>query len=269
MAKRRKARKSGSGRKRRKNGAARAYPSGGGVGVYSAARTGANDNGRRRAKRRTKRRAGSSSAGVRRPGRSRRRYAVGTGPVRDYKRRGRGYVRGRAMRRVNGLGAFASAGIALLAGVAVSVAAGFLIDSALSTQTSTVQDGALLAVAAGSVYFIKNPVIAAGVATGLLLIPAAKLVYSLLPSLASANASNPENPNAMAAAVAAATTTTTTAGLGALHRRDGLFGMGSLHLGDEMVAGMGSLHREGMLTQRFASSGGQMSSSDRGTWRTG
>jgi hypothetical protein len=154
------------------------------------------------------------------------------------------HVRGTRARRINGRDTLMGAAIAVGVGVAASVAASYLLDtlstSVTSLQSSTAQDGVLLVGAAGAAFYIKNPAIAAGVATGLLLIPLAKLIYSTFPSLASANSYNPQNPSV--------TMTSLHRPMGSLHGA-----MGSLHApmgalfdvgGDDDSDGMGTMGRQ-------------------------
>jgi hypothetical protein len=69
-------------------------------------------------------------------------------------------------------------------GLVASIAVSYVIDTFMSTQSSTVQTGVLVAIAGGAAFFIANPAIVAGIATGLLLTPLAKIVYTAVPSLA-------------------------------------------------------------------------------------
>ncbi len=148
------------------------------------------------------------------------------------------HVRGwRARRRNPGTAGIVAAAVGLAAGLAATVVASYAIDVFLSTQSSTVQTGVLVGLAAGAGFLIGNPAIAAGVATGLLVVPLSKAVYSAVPALA--------NPSPMAS-----TTTTpvvaTAPAMSALHRRFGALHMGkttghkklrALHMGSAMHLG--------------------------------
>jgi hypothetical protein len=232
MAKRRKKsgsprrRKVGAHRRRRRNpSVATAYPTGGG------ARTGGTHRPRRhKAKRKGRARA--------------RRYTSGSHKgrrIRTYKVRNRHgkslfHVRGWRAHRANGKDGLMAAAIAVGAGVVTSIAASFLLDtlstSVTSLQSSTYQEGVLLVTAGLAAWFIPSPIVAAGVATGLLLIPLAKLVYSAAPSLASTYSYNPENPSV--------TMQSLHRPIGSLHRP-----LGSLH------RAIGSLHGIGASDEGF------------------
>jgi hypothetical protein len=161
------------------------------------------------------------------------------------------HVRGRsAHRRKNPSDTLMGAAIAVGVGVLTSVAASYLLDtlstSVTSLQSSTYQDGVLLVGAGAAAYWVKNPAIAAGIATGLLLIPAAKLVYSVFPSLASANTYNPQNPSV--------TMTSLHAPMSSLHRP-----MGSLH------RPMGAVFDLGEGSSPFNAFGDDMGALNRGS----
>lgn len=98
-----------------------------------------------------------------------------------------GHVRGWRARRANGTSGIVSAAIAVGVGLLTSVAAGYLINAGSSSisalQSSATQDVILLGLAAAAGYFVPNPAIAAGMATGLLLVPLAKQVYAAVPQL--------------------------------------------------------------------------------------
>lgn len=164
------------------------------------------------------------------------------------------HVRGwRARRKNPGSQGLMEAAVAVGAGVLASVAVSYVVDKFLSTQSATVQTGVLVAVAAAGAFLIPSATIAAGVATGLLLIPISQKVYAALPSL-----SNPA-PAANTTTPAASTTpaATGTSGLGAIHRRIhnthgrtfGSLHMGLLHLPQKRMGSlhMGSLHMGNVL----------------------
>jgi hypothetical protein len=205
MAKRRKARKSGTRKHARKHARKRTE----------------NPSKKHRARKRNPRRGYAASNGR---GSKMRTYRI--------KRRGRPafHVRGfSAHRRKNpGVAGFIAAGIALGAGFAVSVISAYAIDILLPTQSALVQNGVLLTIAAGSVYFISNPAVAAGVATGLLLVPLAKAFYSAFPSLANPTplgGSTAVLNSAPIPAVAAPASVSANVSLSALHGRK----LGALH----------------------------------------
>jgi len=76
-----------------------------------------------------------------------------------------------------------SAAIAVAAGVAVGLAGTVLVNGALSSSTSTTKTGALAALAAGAALALPtHPALAAGIATGLLLIPGQQLLAGILPA---------------------------------------------------------------------------------------
>jgi len=96
------------------------------------------------------------------------------------------------------------------AGLAATLLVSYAIDVFASTQSSMVQTGILVAVAAGVAYFVSSPAIAAGVATGLLVVPLSKAVYNAVPSLA--------NPAPMGGSPTVAPATASTS-VSALHMR--------------------------------------------------
>lgn len=218
-----------------------AYPTGGGMTV----------RGRASRKRGKSRKRGRARRYVESRGKGQHARAR-TYQVRNKHGKPKFHVRGWRARRANGTSGLVVGAIALGVGVLASVAASFLIDQALSTQSSTVQDGALLALAGAAAWFIPNPAIVGGVVVGLLLVPAAKLIYGAVPSLASTNAGNPEQvlQTAVSTTPGIATVPGTLTGLGALHRprmgalhAAGFGGMGALHdMGEALAAGsMGSM----------------------------
>jgi len=185
-----------------------------------------------------------------------------------------GHVRGWRARRVNGSSGLMVGAIALGVGVLASVAASYVLDTISGGQTSAtltpaVQDGILIALAGAAAWFIPNPAIVGGVVTGLLLIPAAKMIYSAVPSLASASAgSNPEailgTPSAGTQSAIPSSTSGiasvpgTLTGMGAMHQRK-LWGalhepgyMGALHAPG--FVGMGAMHQEGQLLSALGTS---------------
>jgi hypothetical protein len=94
-------------------------------------------------------------------------------------------VKGFRARRVNPsfsnlVGTAAAVGIGLVATIGV----GYIVDKFAADKSSAIQTGILVAAAAGASFLIDNPSIAAGVATGLLIVPLSKQIYSLCPSLA-------------------------------------------------------------------------------------
>ena len=236
MAKRRKKsgsprrRKVGAHRRRRRNpSVATAYPTGGG------ARTGGTHRPRRhKAKRKGRARARRYTSG------SHKGRRIQTYKVRNRHGKSLFHVRGWRAHRANGSSGLMVAAIAVGAGVVTSIAASFLLDqlssSVTSLQSSSMQDGVLLGLAGLAAWFIPNPAIVGGVATGLLLIPLAKLVYSAVPSLASSNSYNPQNPSV-----------TMTGMYGSLHRP-----LGSLHrpIG-ALHRAIGSLHGIGASDEGF------------------
>lgn len=228
----------------------------------SAAPTASNPRRRRhRAKRRNPRRY------VARTGRGRR---MRTYRVRNKHGKRLFHVRGYRARRKNpGTGGLVAAAVAVGVGLLASVATSYVVDTFLSSQSAMVQTGVLVAVAGGAAFFLPNhPALAAGIATGLLLVPLAKQVYTIFPSLANPmpatpTASNPQiiNPPAPGAA----------ASLSALHRGMGrLHGMGklayykkpnranhrlnALHMGSLHMGNLGgSNNRSATLNRVFAS----------------
>ena len=239
MAKRRHAKKSGSGSRRRKhNGMSypRQDPAAYSQGAYKPRRAGKRKatrrtgwvkaGQRRRAAAKRPRRAGVRRAGVRRS-RGRARYAAHTKGkhARVYQLRNRHgkklyHVKGFRARRVNpSVSGLVTAGVAVAVGLAASVLASYGIDTLLANKSPAVQNSVLVALAAGTAFFVPYPAIAAGVATGLLVVPLAKALYKVFPSLA-----NP-SPAPSAALPPAVTITggpstadvTSTAAMSALH----------------------------------------------------
>lgn len=151
---------------------------------------------------RTRRRARRSSRRRRRnanPGRA--RYAARTRGkrARVYKVRNR---HGKALFRIKGFRArrvnpstdgLVVAAIAVGAGLVASIGVGYVVDKFMAAKSPAMQTAALAVVAGAFAFFVPNPALAAGVATGLLVVPLAKQVYSWFPSLA-----NPAVPPALA-----------------------------------------------------------------------
>jgi hypothetical protein len=174
-----------SSRRRRRNPATAAYPTGGGA-TAAAYPTG----GGVRAVPKKPRKPRKSPKRARRyvASRGRGQHArARTYPYRSKHGKMLGHIRGWRARRANGTSGIVSAAIAVGVGLLTSVAAGYLINAGSSSitalQSSTTQDVILLGLAAAAGYFVPNPAVAAGMATGLLLVPLAKQVYASVPQL--------------------------------------------------------------------------------------
>jgi hypothetical protein len=179
-------------------------------------------------------------------------------------------VKGFRARRVNPsvgnlVGTAAAVGVGLLASVGV----GYVIDKFFADKSSAVQTGVLVVAAAGASFLIDNPSVAAGVATGLLIVPLSKQIYTLFPSLAapvpvvspsSPALLNPPAPGAPvvqgSATVTSAPVSSTTAGVPSSVGA-GAPGMAALHMGNFQRRynrngkpkpwGMAALHRSGNI----------------------
>jgi hypothetical protein len=183
----------------------------------------------------------------------RRRYVASRGPgehrkMRTYRLRNKhgkrlGHVRGWRARRVNGSSGLMVGAIALGVGVLASVAASYLIDQTLSTQSTTVQDGVLVSLAGLAAWFIPSPAIVGGVVTGLLLVPAAKMIYAAIPSLATPNSTNPEGVGATSSQTAASSTSSTSGIASVPGTLTGLGAMRALQSANQW----GALHRPGRI----------------------
>jgi hypothetical protein len=153
------------------------------------------------------------------------------------KRRGRRafHVRGfraRLRRKNPGTAGLVAAAIGLGAGLAATLLASYAIDVFLGSQSSTVQTGVLVGAAALTGFLVSSPAIAAGVVTGLLVVPLSKAVYNMVPSLANptplgGSAGVTVLPGASSGA-AAVSGGSVVANISALHRANA---MGSLHMG--------------------------------------
>jgi hypothetical protein len=220
----------------------------------------------------------------RRKGRARaRRYVATTGRgrrMRTFRRRNRhgktlGHIRGYSAHRKRNPSAdgILAAGVAVGIGLVTSVVVGYAVDTLLASQSGAVQTGVLVAVAAGSAFFLPtHPAIAAGIATGLLLVPLTKQVYSWFPALANPAPVTPAaaNLSPTASAIASGATTAavaSTATMNALHMRSlhmnslkhkqhkqmrsaaRPWGMQALHM-QKPVVSMHALHLRGMTSQR-------------------
>jgi uncharacterized membrane protein len=111
-----------------------------------------------------------------------------------------------------------TAAVAVGAGLAATLLVSYAIDVFASTQSSMVQTGILVAVAAGVAFFVSSPAIAAGVATGLLVVPLSKAVYNAVPSLANPTPMGGSTVPSAAPAAATATTSVSALHMRALHR---------------------------------------------------
>jgi hypothetical protein len=215
--------------------------------------------------RRTRRRARKSTRRYSRKSGSRNVFQVKSprGRTRSYPRRNKhgrtlGHVRGwpSSRRRNNGASGLLVGLTALGAGVLVSVAASYLIDAGTTAAAAggttnpnapMIVDGILIGMAAAAAYWIPSPAVVGGVVTGLLLIPAAKLIYTLIPSLASAQSvANQEStvPNPTV-------TLTGMADMGRMRALHQARRFGSLHDVNRFGApppAIGTLHRGGMGT---------------------
>ena len=152
-----------------------------------------------------------------------RRYVAARGPgnrrkARTYRVRNRHgkplfHVRGWRARRSNpGMSGVVAAAVGLAAGLAATLVASYAIDVFMSTQSTTVQTGVLVVLAGAAGFLIGNPAVAAGIATGLLVVPLSKAVYTAMPSLA--------NPSPMASSATTPVVTTSAApAMSALHRQ--------------------------------------------------
>jgi hypothetical protein len=201
-----------------------------------------------------------------------------------------GHIRGYRARKKNpSADGIVAAAIAVGVGLVASVVVGYAVDTMLSTQTPGVQTGVLVALAAGSAFFLPtHPALAAGIATGLLLVPLTKQVYTWFPALANASpATQAPVLSPTTAATAASTTTIGTtdpaslaaaSGMSALHMRalhmrgmgkaarmhkqlNGVtntrspWGMQGLHMNGGGVAGMSALHMRGMGNSFYRGAG--------------
>jgi hypothetical protein len=168
-------------------------------------------------------RARAARKAHRKPGRRirhrRARYVTRTprGLMRTYKVRNRHgkplfHARGWRAHKKNPASGLLTCAIAVGVGTLVSVAASYVLDTVLSTQSTTIQTGFLVVLAGAACWFIPSAAVAAGVATGLLLIPAAKLVYSYIPSLVA-----PAPMFQLAASSTTPASTSTSGAMSALH----------------------------------------------------
>jgi hypothetical protein len=162
-------------------------------------------------------------------------------PMRTYRvkrRSGVIHVRGwRARKKNPGMDGLTQAAIALACGLGATILTSYVVDVAMGTQSATTQTLAQVAIAAGAALLIPNPVIAAGVVTGILVFPLSRMIYTAVPALA--------NP---APAVSAVVPTPSLGALRNRHRMQALH-MGSLHKQNGMKAlHMSALHMDG-LTQ--------------------
>jgi hypothetical protein len=175
-----------------------------------------------------------------------RRYAASRGPgqrkrARTFVHRNRhgrrlGHIRGwTAHRRKNpSADGILAAAIAVGVGLIATVVVGYAVDVMLASQSPAIQTSVLVAIAAGSALFLPtHPALAAGIATGLLIVPLSKQVYTWFPALANpAPLATPVVPSPTTAAAAAGSPAatlastmvpaTTAAAMSALH-------MGKMH----------------------------------------
>jgi hypothetical protein len=203
------------------------------------------------------------------------------------------HVRGWRARRANpSTDGLVVAAIAVGVGLTASITVGYVVDKFMANRSPAMQTAALAVVAAGVAFFVPNPAISAGVATGLLVVPLAKQVYTWLPALA-----NPAVPPALAPSGAPAALSPTapamqqaggsappsstsgmapvsssTTGLTGMHggfvRRHNKLGkakpylnalhMGALHRSSTPVRAMNALHMHGIAALHERGMGGSL-----------
>jgi hypothetical protein len=148
----------------------------------------------------------------------RRRHRRRSNPGRRHHARRRNPSR-RRRRNPDWTGAVKSTAIAVLAGIGVGLAGTVLVNGAMKTSSPTVKSVALVVLAGGAAIALEhNPALAAGIATGLLLVPGQALLSSVLPPSLVGQTAAAQLPGAPGSTVAGPPNPPGTAGLGYLNR---------------------------------------------------